>query len=232
MKIFLIWKLLNSRKQSLSLEPCPGLGLKPSPSTLNSTCKAATKPHKMALFTLSKKLPFPRIYPQFFLTLLLRPVSSHSLQTLSHTFPRTPLYKPRFSVPRHLSTQTLYDPFDLIRCKEDVCDPLKSGLPELLKRLEGLSSEAEVMAVLDGSGVEPNQELVYWAIWGLREDWRLAYWVFNWGEKWGCNSEGTRGLVIWILGNCKKFGVAWCLIRELHRSSVDTRRAMLIMIDR
>ena len=88
------------------------------------------------------------------------------------------------------------------------------------------------MTVLDGSRAEPNLDLVYWAIWGLREDWELAYWVFNWGEKWGCNNEKTRGLVIWVLGKCNKFGVAWSLIRELHRSSLDTRRAMLIMIDR
>lgn len=88
------------------------------------------------------------------------------------------------------------------------------------------------MAVLDESGVEPNQELVHWAIWRLRVEWRLAYWVFNWGEKWGCNGERTRGLVIWVLGNSEKFGVAWGLIRELHRSSEDTRQAMLIMIDR
>ena len=38
--------------------------------------------------------------------------------------------------------------------------------------------------------------------------------------------------MVWVLGNHRKFNTAWILIRDLHRSLMSTRKAMLIMIDR
>ncbi|CDO98237.1 unnamed protein product [Coffea canephora] len=38
--------------------------------------------------------------------------------------------------------------------------------------------------------------------------------------------------MIWVLGNHTKFGTAWSLIHDLHKNSVDTKEALLIMIDR
>lgn len=88
------------------------------------------------------------------------------------------------------------------------------------------------MSSLEESCVEVSPELVRSAIWVLREDWRVAFLAFKWGEKWDCCDEEAWILMVWVLGSHRKFNTAWCLIRDLHRSSMDTRRAMLVMIDR
>ncbi|CAI9280704.1 unnamed protein product [Lactuca saligna] len=51
-------------------------------------------------------------------------------------------------------------------------------------------------------------------------------------RKWKCDNEKAWSLMIWVLGNHKKFNNAWCLIRDLYQSSMNTQRPMLIMIDR
>lgn len=103
---------------------------------------------------------------------------------------------------------------------------------EAIQKADQFSSKDEAIEVLDKAGVKPKQDLVYWAIWDLRGEWKLAFLVFKWGEKWGCLGGKVWALMIWVLGNHRKFSTAWCLIRELHRSSMDIRRPMLVMIDR
>lgn len=88
------------------------------------------------------------------------------------------------------------------------------------------------MAFLDECDVKPSEGLVNLVIWGLKEEWKVAYWVFKWGEKWGCNSGKNWGLMIWVLGRHRKFNTAWCLIRDLHKAEMDTKPAMLIMTER
>lgn len=88
------------------------------------------------------------------------------------------------------------------------------------------------MAFLDESGVEVKRDTVVLAIWELREEWKLAFLGFKWGEKWGCCDEEACSLMVWVLGSHRKFSTAWCLIRDLNQALMDTRRAMLIMIDR
>lgn len=88
------------------------------------------------------------------------------------------------------------------------------------------------MASLDESGIKATQGLVCSVIWALREEWRFAFLAFKWGDKWGIADEKTYELMIWVLGNHRKFNMAWCLVRDLYRSSMDTRRAMFIMMDR
>lgn len=109
------------------------------------------------------------------------------------------------------------------------------GVRKLIKAIEKadqFSSKEEAIEVLDKAGVEPKEELVYLAIWDLREEWKLAFLVFKWGEKFGCLGGKVWDLMVWVLGNHKKFSTAWCLIRDLHRSSMDTRRTMLVLMDR
>lgn len=106
-------------------------------------------------------------------------------------------------------------------------------LSNLLKKFNGLpSQEEEAIGLLDNSGVEPNESLVYSMIWEFKEEWKISILLFKWGEKWNCNGGKIWSLIIWVLGNHKKFNIAWCLIRDMHRSSLDIRKAMLIMIDR
>ncbi|KAK6263792.1 Pentatricopeptide repeat - like 10 [Theobroma cacao] len=145
---------------------------------------------------------------------------------------RTLLFTSRFSTLQSLSTQTLNYPFEFTPPAIHGPDSQEQALLHLLKRVAHFSSEAEAMASLDESGIKATQDLVYSVIGTLREEWRLAFLAFKWGEKCGNTGENTYELMIWVLGNHRKFNMAWCLIRDLFRSSMDTRRAMFIMIDR
>ncbi|XP_038896356.1 pentatricopeptide repeat-containing protein At1g80880, mitochondrial isoform X2 [Benincasa hispida] len=111
-------------------------------------------------------------------------------------------------------------------------DARNAQFVELLKRVARLPSEAEAVAALDEFDVQADRHLVYSAIWVLRDDWKSSFLAFKWGEKWGSVDEEICNLMIWVLGNHKKFSTAWCLIRELHGSVMDSRQAMLVMIDR
>ncbi|MED6131553.1 hypothetical protein PIB30_010873 [Stylosanthes scabra] len=103
---------------------------------------------------------------------------------------------------------------------------------ELLKKVATFSSQEEVATKLDHSGFEANNDLICCAIWALREEWKPALVAFNWGGKSHCFDEKVCNLMIWVLGSHSKFSTAWCIIRDMHRSSLSTRLAMLIMIDR
>lgn len=167
------------------------------------------------------------------------PSSFFSIQTFhqtpslhSHSFTRTI----HSGAPRVSNTPSLYEVinFTHIVNEDRAChqsDVLK--LSNLLKQFNGFpSEEEEAIALLDDSGVDPNESLVYSMIWEFKEEWKVSVLLFKWGEKWNCNGGKNWSLIIWVLGNHKKFNIAWCLIRDMHRSSLDTRQGMLIMIDR
>ncbi|XP_047341604.1 pentatricopeptide repeat-containing protein At1g80880, mitochondrial [Impatiens glandulifera] len=97
---------------------------------------------------------------------------------------------------------------------------------------DSFSSEEETSSFLDETCLEPNEGLIYSLICALKDDWKLTYWIFMWGKKKGFAGEKIGALMVWILGTNKKFNTAWCLIRDLHSSSVDTHPAMHAMIDR
>ncbi|KAJ0680108.1 putative tetratricopeptide-like helical domain superfamily, pentacotripeptide-repeat region of PRORP [Helianthus annuus] len=101
-----------------------------------------------------------------------------------------------------------------------------------LLRTEFDSEGCESTHFLDGSGVKPNEDLINSVIWGLRDDWKLAFFVFKWGQKWKCCDEKGWSLMIFVLGNHKKFNNAWCLVKDLYQSCMDTQQPMLILIDR
>ncbi|CAN6570392.1 unnamed protein product [Malus baccata var. baccata] len=201
----------------------------------------------MALPAIARRLRSKHF--QLFLSRTLLPSISYSpsppcssqplLRDLCQTFHRTLLVLPQ--TPRHFSTlqpfsaQTLNDPLGFNGQRFNTDHPRDSRFThflELLKRAADFASEAEAMAFLDESGIEVDGETVLLVIWELREDWKSAFLAFQWGEKWGCCNEEACSLMVWILGSHKKFSTAWCLIRDLHRALMDTRRAMLIMIDR
>ncbi|OMO74028.1 hypothetical protein COLO4_26742 [Corchorus olitorius] len=154
-------------------------------------------------------------------------------QTLSISS-QTPHFTSHFSTLQSLSIPTVNDPFVFTPPKTHGSDPQEPALIQLVKQVAHFSSEAEALASLDesGSGIKATQDLVYSVIWTLREEWRLAFLAFKWCEKRGHIGENTYELLVWVLGTHKKFNMAWCLIRDLYHSSMDTRRAMFIMIDR
>lgn len=120
-----------------------------------------------------------------------------------------------------------------LRGERDENDELGVGkVIQVVEKAKGFELKSEAIAFLDDSGIVPSQSVVNLAIWELRGSWELALLVFEWGAKLGCNDERTLGLIVWVLDTNDKFTVAWCLIREAHRSSVSIRLPMLIMIER
>ncbi|KAH0851599.1 hypothetical protein HID58_094625 [Brassica napus] len=75
------------------------------------------------------------------------------------------------------------------------------------------------MASLEESTFDLNNDSLYSLIWGLREEWRLAFLAFKWGERRGCDDQKACDLMIWVLGNHQKFNIAWCLIRDMFHVS-------------
>ncbi|XP_061373141.1 pentatricopeptide repeat-containing protein At1g80880, mitochondrial [Gastrolobium bilobum] len=130
------------------------------------------------------------------------------------------------SLPSHSQSQCPYDyaPFNF---NFDLDDPSLPPFLESLKKVAHLSPQADGV---DFSGFHANRDLICSAIWALREDWKPAFLAF----KWNChdNDEKVCNLMIWVLGTHGKFSTAWSIIRDMHRSSLSTYRAMLIMIDR
>ncbi|XP_020232243.1 pentatricopeptide repeat-containing protein At1g80880, mitochondrial [Cajanus cajan] len=106
-------------------------------------------------------------------------------------------------------------------------DPTLPQFLELLKRMAHSSPQAEDLHL---SGFQANRDFICSAIWALRDQWKPALLAFQ----WNCHHNDVKvcNLMIWVLATHGKFSTAWCIIRDMHRSSLSTRQAMLIMIDR
>ncbi|KAK6147902.1 hypothetical protein DH2020_018814 [Rehmannia glutinosa] len=159
-----------------------------------------------------------------------------SLSQAFHQTPSRPIkHTPHFGSLPHAHGQTLYQIIDFADYIDETDEDIQLGIREILERVEkakDFASGDEAIAFLDISGVKPDKDFIFSVIWALREEWKLAFLVFKWGEKWDCIVEKTWCLMIWLLGNHKKFSTAWTLIHELYHASKDTQQAMLIMIDR
>ncbi|GER48510.1 pentatricopeptide repeat-containing protein [Striga asiatica] len=150
---------------------------------------------------------------------------------LSRAFHRTP-HRPVEHAPHFENSYQIVDfSKQLDEIKQETQLELR-GILERAEKAKDFASGDEAIAFLDGSGVKPDNDLIFSAIWALRDDWKLAFLAFKWGVKWDCVVQKTWSLMVWLLGNHQKFGTAWTLIHELHRDSKDTQQAMMIMIDR
>ncbi|VVB11544.1 unnamed protein product [Arabis nemorensis] len=163
--------------------------------------------------------PIPSFQNPYFSSAFHRAGLVHS-HILSHV--------PNFVSFNRFSTQTLSETFDI----NQALAPLEHGLVELVRQVSELESEADAMASLEESSFDLNHESLYSLIWELRDEWRLAFLGFKWGEKRGCDDQKACDLMIWVLGNHQKFNIAWCLIRDMFNVSRDTRKAMFLMMDR
>lgn len=135
---------------------------------------------------------------------------------------------PNFVSFNRFSTQTLSETFEI----NHALAPLEQGLVELVRHVSELESEADAIASLEKSSFDLDHESLYSLIWELRDEWRLAFLGFKWGEKRGCDDQKACDLMIWVLGNHQKFNIAWCLIRDMFNASRDTRKATFLMMDR
>lgn len=128
-----------------------------------------------------------------------------------------------------------FPPLKLLNASIHYGDPVglqERDLVDLLREAASLPLEPKSMESLESSGMEPTSELVFSVMEKLREEWRPALLAFKWGQKRDCIDEKACNLMVNILGSHEKFSIAWCLIRDFRRMKMDTRRAMLIMIDR
>lgn len=182
----------------------------------------------------SKWWIFPK---QYLLPQVSKSFSNSSFQnpSFSSAFHRTGLvhyqilsYVPHFVSSHRFSTQTTSENFDI----KQALAPLEQGLIDLIRQVSELESEADAMASLEESCFDLNHESFFSLIWELRDEWRLAFLAFKWGEKRGCDDQKACDLMIWVLGNHQKFNIAWCLIRDMFNVSRDTRKAMFLMMDR
>lgn len=137
-------------------------------------------------------------------------------------------YVPHFVSSYRFSTHVISETFDI----DQALAPLEQGLIDLIRQVSELESEADAMASLEESSFDLNHDSFYSLIWELRDEWRLAFLAFKWGEKRRCDDQKACDLMIWVLGNHQKFNIAWCLIRDMFHVSKDTRKAMFLMMDR
>lgn len=200
----------------------------------------------MALVVLTRRL-------QRACSLVLRPqlLTSIANQTLSSpsppyhfikTFHQT-LISPCFIVPLsfRFSTfngskyQELHDIIDFNEYIVENQEKIQLGVVELVEsvhKAKNFESGDEALDFLDKSGVTPGKDVVFSAVLSLREEWKLAFLVFKWGERWNCIVEETWCLITWVLGNHRKFGTAWSVINNMHQNSMNAQQAILVMIDR
>ncbi|KAI7744689.1 hypothetical protein M8C21_033091 [Ambrosia artemisiifolia] len=159
------------------------------------------------------------------------PLPSHTFFQAFHQTPCTHSPKHDYN-PSHV--HKLYETINFTQLTQPTNQNTNTHVITLVKLLRNDfdPEEGESTDVLDGSGIKPNEDLINSVIWVLRDDWKLGFFVFKWGQKWKCSDEKAWSLMIWVLGNHKKFNNAWCLIRDLYLSEMDTQHPMLIMIDR
>ncbi|KAI3932289.1 hypothetical protein MKW98_025009 [Papaver atlanticum] len=101
-----------------------------------------------------------------------------------------------------------------------------------IKILRQANSDEHAMDFIYKSSIKPTESLICSVIWELRNEWELGFLAFKWGLNSGCFSNTNKVwiLMIWVLGKQRQFGVAWSLIRKMVPSSLDSRKALLIMI--
>ncbi|KAL2242766.1 UNVERIFIED_CONTAM: Pentatricopeptide repeat-containing protein, mitochondrial [Sesamum indicum] len=197
----------------------------------------------MALLAAARRLQSHRLRPLMKCFSQFSPSPPHqvipsllSFPRAFHQTPRRPCkHTPHFGGFPGACGQSFYHLINFAEYVDDSDGDIQLGLREILERVEtakDFASGDEAIAFLDSSGVKPDKDFIFSVIWALREEWKLAFLVFKWGERWNCVVEKTWCLMLWLLGNHKKFSTAWTLIHELHHASKDTQRAMLIMIDR
>lgn len=153
----------------------------------------------------------------------------------SQAFHQTPCTHTPHISSSPLHTHIQYRITDFLDYAHETPEDAQPGLGGFLERVQNakdIASGDEAIAFLDESGIKPEKDFIFSAIWALREEWKLAFLVFKWGVKWDCVVDKTWCLMVWLLGNHNKFSTAWTVVHELYGASKDARQAMLIMIDR
>ncbi|XP_031481760.1 pentatricopeptide repeat-containing protein At1g80880, mitochondrial [Nymphaea colorata] len=131
--------------------------------------------------------------------------------------------------------QYTYESSDFEADERDQDEPHMESVLKILFEVKELPTEEGALGALGASGVTPTENLIFGLLLRLKNEWRLALLVFQWGvSKYGHSGFGpkVRHLVIWILAKHNRFDLAWSLIRTLHQHSMVTSQTLLIMIKR
>lgn len=171
---------------------------------------------------------------------LSSPSYSKSTHIFSQAFHRTLSTQSQKLDFNHFSTfktshiHNLYEIINFTQLTNCTNESTRSNVNKFVNLLRcNVNSESgEPTDFIDCCGIKPSEDLIVSAIWELRDEWKLAFFVFKWGQKSKCCDEKVWSLIIWVLGNHKKFNNAWCLIKDVYQSKMDTQRPMFIMIDR
>lgn len=193
----------------------------------------------MSLLAIVRRLQFHTLRPiccsSQFSRSVPRQIPLYFSQAFHQTSYRRCRHTPHAGSLLQTHSQAIYEITDFLEYAHDTPEDAQLGLRGFLEKVQNakdIASGDEAIAFLDDSGVKPDKDFIFWAVWALREEWKLAFLVFKWGVKWDCVVNKTRCLIIWLLGNHGKFSTAWTVVHEMYRASKDARQAMLIMIDR
>ncbi|KAK8958191.1 hypothetical protein KSP40_PGU012198 [Platanthera guangdongensis] len=151
-------------------------------------------------------------------------------------FSTAPFYKPTTSSHLASSSETDSSDFDT-EYNEPISNFASPDLPtflHLLSRAKSeFSTEAEALAFLRSSSLaRPAEALLCSVLWELRRDWESTILVFRWSGDCVLESPWSCNLMIWAFGKQRRFDLAWALLRRMHRKSLPTRQALLIMMER
>ncbi|ONK81080.1 uncharacterized protein A4U43_C01F25000 [Asparagus officinalis] len=101
-------------------------------------------------------------------------------------------------------------------------------------------SQNQTLTLLRSSPFKPTKDLVCSALWELAMASATAIffvllhaplfasWARNFVEDWPKAWE----LMIWVMGNEKRFNLAWSLVHRMHRKSLLTAETMVVLMDR
>ncbi|KAK8948499.1 Pentatricopeptide repeat-containing protein [Platanthera zijinensis] len=151
-------------------------------------------------------------------------------------FSTAPFYKPTTSSHLASSSETDSSDFDT-ESGEPISNFASPDLPtflHLLSRAKSeFSTEAEALAFLRSSSLaRPAEALLCSVLWELRRDWESTILAFRWCGDCVLESPWSCNLMIWAFGKQRRFDLAWGLLRRMHRKSLPTRQALLILVER
>ncbi|XP_020596141.1 pentatricopeptide repeat-containing protein At1g80880, mitochondrial [Phalaenopsis equestris] len=165
---------------------------------------------------------FPSFLCSTFFPSFSRFCNSHFYNSLSFHFPSSPEAEDSdFDSDSSESTSNFLSP-DL---------PLSLHL--LSQAKSKFSTHDEALAFLRSSSVaRPTKGLLCSVLWELRRDWESAFLAFRWAGDCVLESPWAWHLLIWVLGKQRRFDLAWMVLRRMHRKSLSTRRALIVMMER
>ncbi|PKA49405.1 Pentatricopeptide repeat-containing protein [Apostasia shenzhenica] len=171
-------------------------------------------------------IPFACLFSSFYSSL-----SSPCLSGFSNAQLHKPLYFPTSSSPGADTSDFESYPDE---STDGACNKELFAFLQLLSQANSrFSTQEDALAFLRSSSTaRPTKHFLCSALWALRRDWESALLAFRWAGDGVLESPWAWHLMIWVLGKQRRFDFAWRLVQRMHRKSLPTRRALVIMMER